>query len=204
MFVDLLCYIHGSGNCRLTATKDETKRLLNITESEQDDFEKVWEQFIECPEDHESITHLKMWDWFCSDREIHKVRQKAGRKGGKKNASKEEAKPKQSLSKAEAKGEQTLYVSPSLSPSPSLNKFIPPTIEDCIEYFTQNESSKIDAEGFFYFYESNGWKVGKNKMKQWKRAASGWITRNRRTEQKPNYQQTRDQKTREILKKAFE
>lgn len=30
---------------------------------------------------------------------------------------------------------------------------------------------------FVNHYESNGWKVGKNKMVNWKSAATGWITR---------------------------
>lgn len=33
------------------------------------------------------------------------------------------------------------------------------------------------AQEFHNHYESNGWKVGKNKMKNWKAALSGWITR---------------------------
>lgn len=38
-------------------------------------------------------------------------------------------------------------------------------------------SEKLNLEGFFNFYESNGWKVGKNKMKDWKAAARGWSKR---------------------------
>lgn len=37
--------------------------------------------------------------------------------------------------------------------------------------------AKRHANEFFNFYESNGWKVGKNKMKNWKAALSGWISR---------------------------
>jgi hypothetical protein len=34
-----------------------------------------------------------------------------------------------------------------------------------------------DAESFFMYYQSNGWQVGKNKMKCWKSAATGWLSR---------------------------
>jgi hypothetical protein len=38
--------------------------------------------------------------------------------------------------------------------------------------YASNESTK-----FMDHYSSNGWKVGKNKMKDWRRAVSGWVTR---------------------------
>ena len=37
---------------------------------------------------------------------------------------------------------------------------------------------KNQAEKFFYFYESKGWMVGKNKMKNWKMAAGNWNKNN--------------------------
>jgi hypothetical protein len=36
--------------------------------------------------------------------------------------------------------------------------------------------AKIEAEKFVNYYESNGWKVGKNPMKNWRAAANNWIT----------------------------
>ena len=56
-------------------------------------------------------------------------------------------------------------------------KDIYPTIEEAEIYFKEKGSSKIESDKFFYFYESNGWKVGKNPMKNWKSAASGWLSR---------------------------
>ena len=50
---------------------------------------------------------------------------------------------------------------------------------DSLEYFSIRlgiEQGKIEAEKFFNYYESNGWKVGKNPMKNWKAAANNWIT----------------------------
>lgn len=34
-----------------------------------------------------------------------------------------------------------------------------------------------EAESFFYYYESNGWRVGKNPMKCWRSALAGWRVR---------------------------
>jgi len=53
---------------------------------------------------------------------------------------------------------------------------IPPKLEDVISYFIE-KNKPLEAQKFFDFYESNGWKVGKNKMKSWKAASSGWISR---------------------------
>jgi hypothetical protein len=52
-------------------------------------------------------------------------------------------------------------------------RFVPPTIEECIEH----SNNKDESEKFINYYESNGWKVGKNKMVNWKSALTGWIKR---------------------------
>ena len=46
--------------------------------------------------------------------------------------------------------------------------------------------SKTHARKFFDHYESNGWKVGKNPMKQWKNAINGWINRQPEFEKEKN------------------
>lgn len=54
--------------------------------------------------------------------------------------------------------------------------FTKPTIEQIREY-AKERGAKVDPEGFHAFYESNGWKVGKNPMKDWKAAFRGWQSR---------------------------
>lgn len=63
----------------------------------------------------------------------------------------------------------------------------PGTIADAIDYFLLKGSNKREGEKFYYYYESNGWKVGKNKMKDWKMAASGWISRNKKDQVDSDY-----------------
>lgn len=51
--------------------------------------------------------------------------------------------------------------------------------EEVLEYISirlGTEQGKTEAQKFFNYYESNGWKVGKNPMKNWKAAANNWIT----------------------------
>jgi hypothetical protein len=54
---------------------------------------------------------------------------------------------------------------------------LPKSTTEVAEYFQEKGSNKKEGENFFYFYESKGWKVGDNPMKNWKMAASGWINR---------------------------
>jgi hypothetical protein len=58
--------------------------------------------------------------------------------------------------------------------------FKKPTIEEIYNYVTERHprsdgnKRREFAEHFFNFYESKGWKVGKNSMKNWEAALSTW------------------------------
>ena len=52
-------------------------------------------------------------------------------------------------------------------------RFVKPTIEEIRAYIFE-KGYTFDAEAFFAFYESNGWKVGRNPMKNWKMACTTW------------------------------
>jgi hypothetical protein len=54
-------------------------------------------------------------------------------------------------------------------------KFVPPTLEE-VRQFAEEEmiGSKILPEKFYNYYESNGWKVGRNPMKNWKTKFKSW------------------------------
>lgn len=54
-----------------------------------------------------------------------------------------------------------------------LKKFIKPKIEEIISYCRERNNS-VNPERFFDFYESKGWKVGKNPMKDWRAAVRTW------------------------------
>ena len=55
----------------------------------------------------------------------------------------------------------------------SIARFSPPTIEE-IKAYALEKGHTFDTERFFDFYESKGWFVGKNKMKDWKAAVRNW------------------------------
>jgi uncharacterized protein YdaU (DUF1376 family) len=51
---------------------------------------------------------------------------------------------------------------------------IPPDFRFVQEYFNIKGHPE-EAERFYNYYQSNGWKVGKNKMKDWKAATRTWL-----------------------------
>lgn len=58
-------------------------------------------------------------------------------------------------------------------------RFQPPEPDEVKAYMAEKGGTDAQAEQFWNFYESNGWKVGKNSMKSWKAAASGWLARDK-------------------------
>lgn len=52
-------------------------------------------------------------------------------------------------------------------------RFAPPTLEDVQAYCSERKNS-VDAQRFIDYYSSNGWKVGKNPMRDWKAAVRTW------------------------------
>ena len=66
----------------------------------------------------------------------------------------------------------------------SKEKFSKPTVEE-IKAYIQERNSPIDAEQFYAYYESIGWKVGNKPMKSWKMAIVTWEKR-REAERKQN------------------
>ena len=57
--------------------------------------------------------------------------------------------------------------------------FTPPTVEEVKQYCYERHNS-VDPQVFVDFYESKGWMVGKNKMKDWKACVRTWERDNTR------------------------
>lgn len=53
------------------------------------------------------------------------------------------------------------------------NIFVPPTLQEVIDYCIERRNN-VDPEKFVSYYESNGWMVGRNKMKDWRAAVRTW------------------------------
>lgn len=61
----------------------------------------------------------------------------------------------------------------------SASKFQKPTLEE-VKAFCQERGNSVDPEAFIAHYESNGWMVGRNKMKNWRQAVITWEKSSRR------------------------
>ena len=72
--------------------------------------------------------------------------------------------------------EQNIDNSIEVLPSKKL-RFQKPTLSESMEIFELAGSSRDEGEKFWNYYESNGWKAGRNQMKDWKAAARNWIKR---------------------------
>lgn len=79
-----------------------------------------------------------------------------------------------SLTQSKAKQEP---ITTNHKPKERGKRFKPPSVQEVDQYCFDKEYS-INAEAFIGFYESNGWKVGKNPMKNWKAALTTWQKRN--------------------------
>lgn len=56
-------------------------------------------------------------------------------------------------------------------------RFTPPSIDEVASYISE-KGYNVNAEAFVNFYESKGWYVGKNRMKNWRAAVANWNQRN--------------------------
>ena len=65
------------------------------------------------------------------------------------------------------------------------NIFIAPSVDD-VRAYCQERKNNVNPESFVNFYESKGWLVGKNKMKDWKAAVRTWEQKEKKPKNKFN------------------
>ena len=74
-------------------------------------------------------------------------------------------------------------------------RFEKPTLSE-IKAYCIERNNNVDAQHFYDYYESNGWKVGKNSMKNWQAAVRTWeknsYTNTTKQTKKTNTEQTLD------------
>ena len=61
---------------------------------------------------------------------------------------------------------------------PKRKNFVKPTVEEIAAYCKEKKYT-VNAQQFFNFYESNGWKIGRNAMKSWQAAVQNWNARDK-------------------------
>lgn len=135
--------------------------------------------------------------------DANKIKYENGLKGGrpKQNQTETETKPKQNQEKPNENQTETEEKSNEKRTEANQNamindkcimindkyikekkaRFTPPTLEE-LKAFIVTNNLKLDAERFLDYYESIGWKVGKNPMKDWKATARNWSRKNQEDE----------------------
>lgn len=76
----------------------------------------------------------------------------------------------------------------------NIGHFEKPSIEDIAAYCRERKNN-VDAQRFIDYYTANGWKVGKNPMKDWKAAVRTWERNDKKpttTAYQPNYEGSKD------------
>lgn len=72
------------------------------------------------------------------------------------------------------------------------SRFIKPSIDEVKAYAKDMGYYGFNADRFLAYYESNGWKVGRNPMKDWKAAVRNWHAKDK-AEAAPKMQPTYDE-----------
>lgn len=100
-----------------------------------------------------------------------------GKRGGKPKlnqiVSEKEPSCNQTITKPEPKENVKVKEKVKDKEKDNIKRFAPPTKAE-VEEYCQEKGYGVDAERFIDFYESKGWYVGKNKMKDWKAAVRNW------------------------------
>lgn len=66
---------------------------------------------------------------------------------------------------------------PLAKPKSGIVRFEKPSLERCKAFASEIGLSDNEAEKYWNYYESNGWKAGKNPMRDWQAAMRGWQKR---------------------------
>ena len=73
------------------------------------------------------------------------------------------------------------YIEKESKPKKEPARFIPPSLED-VSVYCRERGNNVDPQRFIDHYTSNGWMVGKTKMKDWRASVRTW---ERNESQKP-------------------
>ena len=64
-------------------------------------------------------------------------------------------------------------VKDSINNNTPQKRFVKPTLEE-VQAYCAERNNGVDAQRWYDYYESNGWKVGRNPMKDYKAAIRNW------------------------------
>ena len=80
-----------------------------------------------------------------------------------------------------------ILIEKNITKKEKVKNFVKPSIEELIDYCNQNVLN-VDPNQFIDHYESVGWKVGKNPMKDWQATARNWHRNSKNNNNQVSYQ----------------
>jgi uncharacterized protein YdaU (DUF1376 family) len=183
LYIDLLCYCWREG--WIPADSSAIAQLCNCHGLAI--IEPCLELFTPHPNDPKKLIHKRL----DAEREKQKAfsdeRKSSGIKGAQKRWGKNSSAIKQPIAKNSSSSSSSSAsadntpINGSKEKSPIAKRFQPPTIDEVAAYGQTLNPPFIDALLFVSYYESNGWKVGKNPMKSWQASVRTWNCK------EPNY-----------------
>lgn len=75
--------------------------------------------------------------------------------------------------KKENENREDIEEKKELKKSKTASRFTPPTLDE-VKAYCSERGNNVDAQRFIDYYTANGWKVGRNSMKDWKAAVRTW------------------------------
>ena len=156
MFIRLLCYQHQQGSL-------SENDMMNICKTYD---EKVWSKFDNTDAGY---INLRMYE----ESEKRKKYSESRRNNKLSTTKKEDMSNISStyVNHMENENENEVVIRNKIQKGKG---FVKPELFQVQNYF-EEVGALPEAEGFFNYYESNGWKVGKNPMKDWQAASRNWI-----------------------------
>ena len=169
-YIRLLCVQHQKGH--LTE-----KDMLNICKAYDDD---IWLKFVK---DNDGM----YYNVRCEN-EIIKRKKYSQSRANNRKSSNNDKKHMKNISKSyvkhmenENENENIIKIKKEKEP-----KFQKPSLEDLKKY-CHDRNKGVDPDKFWNYYEANGWKIGKNPMKNWQAAVRTWEKNSQNQEVKQTF-----------------
>lgn len=176
-YIRLLCWQFDNGSVPIS----DATAIKNITGVALKKLSRVIDKFPQG--ENNKLRYIKEKGEILSN-----IRKQIGSKGG----SKTQAKLKQNSSKYDDSNIYSYIESDSESKLELKSRMSRPTLQE-VESYVLEAGLSINPEQFFNYYSANGWRVGRNPMKDWKAAARHWQSREKSYPQK----KTKTQETHE-------
>lgn len=186
LMISIMCLMHKSESYGVILLKQKFKQtnkqsynfasqIARLSSFDLLEIEKYFYELLD-----EKVLKIDGDSLVCSrmvkDADISKKRSSSGKSGGKKtqNSIKNFAKANvEANTGIENDNENEDVNGIENKEKRKISKFQIPTIEE-IEAYCSERSNNVNAKKFYDFYESKGWVVGKNKMKDWKACVRTW------------------------------